>query len=275
MARIGLAYSAFAPIVTETPGSPMVYGAPHIFDHPIEANVSYEHTDNPLHGGDAIAENDNSATGGSLSINQTHLTPDDRAGMLGNVKKGVAPNDYYVESALPSPYGGFGYVTSEIENNIKKWYGFWIYKTQLAMSEDNATTKGKTIDWQTPSLKGPIMGVNVDNGDAPDFRKYQVFNTFAEAKAWVNDIAGVDTAAVATPTAAPGAGAVASATPVILASATSGAAIYYTTDGSVPTTGSMLYNTGIKIYGPITIKAIAVKAGMVNSAVLSAAYTIT
>ncbi len=79
---------------------------------------------------------------------------------------------------------------------------------------------------------------------------------------------------VATPAAAPGAGEVASGTEVALATSTSGAAIYYTVDGSTPTASSTLYAAAIEVTAPVTIKAIAVKDGMNNSAVLTAAYTI-
>jgi len=61
---------------------------------------------------------------------------------------------------------------------------------------------------------------------------------------------------------------------VELATTTVGATIYYTTDGSTPTIGSMIYADPIVIHAAMTINAIAVKAGMANSAVLSAAYTI-
>ncbi len=273
MARVGLPYSVFAPITTETPGAAMVYGTPSIFNHPIEANVSYEISDNPLHGGDVIAENDNSITGGSLSFNHTHLTPEDKAALLGHVKSGNAPDDYYEEGASPSPTGGFGYITAEIEKNVRKWYGYWIHKTQLGMSEDNATTKGDAIDWQTPTLNGPIMGVSLDNTGLISFRRYKVFTTMAEAKTWINNLAGVNEFTAATPVADPAAGEVTSGDTVALTAGVD-AVIYYTTDGSTPTTGSMIYTAPIAIYGPMTIKAIAVKTGMSNSAVLTASYTI-
>jgi uncharacterized repeat protein (TIGR02543 family) len=87
---------------------------------------------------------------------------------------------------------------------------------------------------------------------------------------------------VQTPTASPNGGTFATSQNVTLATATSGADIYYTTDGSTPTTGSTQYTgTSIAVSSTTTIKAIAVKAGMTNSAVLSvtitinSAYTIT
>ncbi|WP_208715246.1 chitobiase/beta-hexosaminidase C-terminal domain-containing protein, partial [Brevibacillus parabrevis] len=81
---------------------------------------------------------------------------------------------------------------------------------------------------------------------------------------------------VATPTAAPSGGAVPSGTMVALSTTTPGATIYYTTDGNTPTTSSNVYNnSAIPVNSAMTIKAIAVKAGMTDSTVMSESYTIT
>lgn len=79
---------------------------------------------------------------------------------------------------------------------------------------------------------------------------------------------------VATPTFNPAAGEVASGTEVTISTATDGATIYYTTDGSTPTTSSN-QGTSVIITSATTIKAIAVKEGMANSEVATAQYTIT
>lgn len=78
----------------------------------------------------------------------------------------------------------------------------------------------------------------------------------------------------ASPVANPASGAVAAGTGVTLSSSTAGAAIYYTTNGSNPTTSSTLYSGPIVVSSALTIKAIAVAAGKVNSEVMSASYTI-
>ncbi|KIL41848.1 hypothetical protein SD70_04325 [Gordoniibacillus kamchatkensis] len=75
--------------------------------------------------------------------------------------------------------------------------------------------------------------------------------------------------------ASPSAGAVASGTQVTLSTTTVGAAVYYTTDGSTPTTGSTLYSGPITITANTTIKAFAVKSGMTNSNVGSFVFTAT
>jgi len=79
---------------------------------------------------------------------------------------------------------------------------------------------------------------------------------------------------VATPVAAPVAGAVLNPTEVALTCATEGATIYYTTNGDAPTAASTEYTAAIEVTVPVTIKAIAIKTGMTNSDVLTAAYTI-
>jgi len=60
---------------------------------------------------------------------------------------------------------------------------------------------------------------------------------------------------------------------VTLSSATSGASIYYTTNGTTPTTGSNLYSGSFSVSSTSTVKAIAVKAGLGNSPVSSQTYT--
>lgn len=79
---------------------------------------------------------------------------------------------------------------------------------------------------------------------------------------------------VATPTFDPAAGEVMAGTTVTISTTTEDATIYYTTDGTEPTTDSEVYTEAITINEAMTIKAIAVKDGMTNSDVATASYTI-
>ncbi len=78
---------------------------------------------------------------------------------------------------------------------------------------------------------------------------------------------------VATPAFSVAAGEVTSGTIVTITCATEGSKIYYTTDGSAPTASSTEYTAAISITEAVTIKAIAVKDGMNDSAVASTSYT--
>ena len=79
---------------------------------------------------------------------------------------------------------------------------------------------------------------------------------------------------VQAPAISPGGGTFDEAKSVSITSATNGAKIYYTTDGTTPTTSSSLYTNAIRVDRSMTIKAIAVKDGMTNSDVTTAQFTI-
>jgi hypothetical protein len=82
--------------------------------------------------------------------------------------------------------------------------------------------------------------------------------------------------AAAAPAAYPAAGAIERDIPVTLSTETAGASIYYTADGTTPTTDSALYTGPVSLSGltfPVTIKAIAVKSNWLDSNVLTAEYT--
>jgi 6-phosphogluconolactonase (cycloisomerase 2 family) len=64
---------------------------------------------------------------------------------------------------------------------------------------------------------------------------------------------------------------------IVITDSTAGSTIYYTTDGSSPTTSSAVYGGPIAVNGPKTtetINALAAKTGLSNSIVASATYTI-
>src|SRR5256885_8422048 len=78
----------------------------------------------------------------------------------------------------------------------------------------------------------------------------------------------------ATPALSPGGGTFTSSVAVTLTDSTPGAPIYYTTDGSTPTTSSTPYTGPIIVTQTTTVRAIATAPGYTTSALASATYTI-
>ena len=60
---------------------------------------------------------------------------------------------------------------------------------------------------------------------------------------------------------------------VTITCATAGATIHYTTDGTDPTAASPVYSTALSLTSTTTVKAIAVNAGMNDSAIATATFT--
>src|SRR5206468_198977 len=78
----------------------------------------------------------------------------------------------------------------------------------------------------------------------------------------------------ATPVLSPTAGIYVSSVSVTITASTPGAAIYYTTDGSIPTPSSTPYTAPISLAQTTTLKAIAVAPDYTTSAVASGTYTV-
>jgi hypothetical protein len=78
----------------------------------------------------------------------------------------------------------------------------------------------------------------------------------------------------ATPTISPAAGTYTSIQAVSMADTTAGAAIYYTLNGTTPTTASPLYSGPIQVGVTETVNALAVASGYNNSALATSAYII-
>ncbi len=110
--------------------------------------------------------------------------------------------------------------------------------------------------------------------------KTETINAMADAPGYTTNSAVssatyiIGLSAAATPTFSPATGTYTAAQLVTIKTATANATIYYTTDGTAPTAGSIPYGGPIGVTATGTVKAIAVAAGSANSATASAAYTI-
>ncbi|HUA97159.1 MAG TPA: chitobiase/beta-hexosaminidase C-terminal domain-containing protein [Terracidiphilus sp.] len=130
------------------------------------------------------------------------------------------------------------------------------------------TTDGSTPTTSSTEYTGPIT-VN----------STETINAIAVASGGISSAVGkttytINLAAAATPMFSPVGGTYTSVQKVTISDATNGAMIYYTTDGSTPTTSSAEYTGAITINSSETIKAIATASGYSTSAVASATYTI-
>ncbi len=82
------------------------------------------------------------------------------------------------------------------------------------------------------------------------------------------------TPAAATPTFSPEGGTYTAAQSVTISTTTPGATIYYTADGSTPTTASTVYGGALTVAASRTLNAIATAPGYTDSAVGTASYVI-
>jgi len=129
------------------------------------------------------------------------------------------------------------------------------------------TTDGSTPTTSSTVYSGPITVSQTETVQA-----------IAAQTGWTNSSVGsaaytITASAPATPTFSPGAGTYNTPQSVTISDTTTGALIYYTTDGTTPTTSSPQYSAPISVAVTTTIKAIAV-TNSVKSTVASAKYTL-
>lgn len=195
MAFIGMRHVVAAKIATETPGAALTYSAGMVVGKAIQGNLTWNRNDNPLDADDAIAENDNGATGGSIDLVTDDLLDAVRAYLLGDeeITVGTSPNTTteYESTDEPAPYVGFGYMRVRMKNGVTSYQAVWYHKAQFGETNENAQTKGQTIEWQTPTLTGRIMGVNDNAAGKIRFRRRANFDTAAAAIDWLDDKAGI------------------------------------------------------------------------------------
>ena len=126
------------------------------------------------------------------------------------------------------------------------------------------------------------FGISLDNMSGPVWIRITTLTAAAgpsgtnRASSAIDDVELTWTAGAPTTTAppifTPAPGTYYSAIDVTMASPTSGSTVYYTLDGSTPTTASTVYTAAVNISANTTIKAIAVKTGLDNSSVTEGIY---
>ena len=129
------------------------------------------------------------------------------------------------------------------------------------------TTNGTTPSTSSTKYTGPIAVSATETIQAIAVVSGDNNSAVGSATYTINDpVAAAPTFSLASGTYSPGQS-------VSLSDATAGATIYYTTNGTTPSTSSTKYTGTITVNATETIEAIAVVTGYTNSAVSSATYT--
>jgi Chitobiase/beta-hexosaminidase C-terminal domain len=140
----------------------------------------------------------------------------------------------------------------------------------------NDTTSGVTIYYTTDGTT-PTASSNVYGGPI-SVTAAETLQAIAVASGYANSPTGTAAYAIdpllPTPAFSVAAGTYATAQSVTISDAMAGTTIYYTTNGTAPTSSSNVYSGAITVGATETLEAIAVKTGYTNSSVAAAPYVL-
>ncbi len=139
----------------------------------------------------------------------------------------------------------------------------------LTVSDNACIVKSQDI-WRSVLM----LRINTLDQDIqmPDFRNLIDTNAVQVITDWINSLPGVP--ALAPPAIMPDGGSFFSTVNLTLQAPAMNAAIYYSLDGSLPTTNSFLYSGAVNLASNVTVTASAFETGFINSASASALFFI-
>ena len=179
---------------------------------------------------------------------------------------GKATASIVTNSKIATPYALTCYVSKQTTNNTNStWY--------IQVSSDGSTWTDVASRSATDMSKGEWKEFTADLSAYTNVY-VRVYYSGSTAVRNIDDLTLLTSVpAVIAPTFSPAEGLYTSAQNVTISTTTPGAIIYYTTDGSDPTTNSSVYSSAINVSSTTTIKAMAVASGN-SSSIVSATYTI-
>lgn len=191
MAMVGMLHPVAAKIATEVEGQALTYDAGMVVGKAISANITFNRNDNPLYADDSVAEEDNGITGGTIEVNTDDLLETVRACVLGLKTVTEGNTTEYEMTEESAPYVGFGYIQVRRKNGVTSYRASWFHKVIFGETNETAQTKGESIEWQTPTITGRIMGVRNDATLLANYRRIASFDTLAAAVTWLDTKAGI------------------------------------------------------------------------------------
>lgn len=175
------------------------YTAGFVIAKAISFTGTPDKNDVELYADDELAETDKSMKRYTVSLKVDDLSLKVQADLLGHTyteakaaESGgeATPESMEVGADDVAPFFGVGFYRRRRKNNVTTFTATWLYNVQFGEPTENAETKGETTNFQTPTIEGEAYPTSVDGRMTVGRRL--VFNTEAEAKAWLDKMAKIE-----------------------------------------------------------------------------------
>lgn len=192
MAKIGIKCLTYAPYTSGGEGSAIVYGTGvQLNDYMIRADVGEERADVDFYADDHKIDTENSMTGVTLTLELANMTEALEKAMLGYVAESSTAGADLMITDASAPFVGCGFYRKERFKGAVSYKCYWVYKVQFNRDSDSTTTKGENLEFQTESVNGDAVGVQLTSAGPIVYYVTNRQDTEAGAVAWLKTKAGI------------------------------------------------------------------------------------
>ncbi len=193
---IGVKGLTWAQYVSGGNGAPVVYsGGETLADMMVHVDYTIERDEGAFHADDHKIDGENSIRSVRVGLELAKLPMAARASILGWEVNQAGTE--YSETGDPAPYVGVGFVYGDRYKGTDVYIPIWVYKVQFGQENENADTRGESINYQTRSIVGDGEAVQLESGGKYIFRAVgttagaEGFTSYADALAWVKSKPGI------------------------------------------------------------------------------------
>ena len=189
MAKIGLKNFLYATLTEAADGTPS-YGVAKKPAKAISCKVDISNNDAKLYADDGLAEADTTFQSGNVTLGVDDEDDVTMADLLGH---SIAGGEMVRNADDIAPYVGFGRILTKLVNGVYKYKVEFLYKVKFSEPSQENNTKGESVEFGTSELAGIVAKLANGNWSAT-----KTFNTYAEAKTYLESFFGSATAATVT-----------------------------------------------------------------------------
>ena len=183
MAYIGLAYPTIAKLDPATD----TYSDGFRMGKAVSVNINTNYNEANLPGDNVIAETVKEFRDGTIDLGITTIPVAAYETVFGHTVTEGEDGTLIVDKTDDVPnYVGVGLVKEELVDGVKSYIAMWIKKVLFTESGENATTKGETISFQTPTITGTVLALADKT-----WRERKIFDNEADAIAYIDEQAGI------------------------------------------------------------------------------------
>lgn len=175
MAQYKVAYPYVAAIKAEPENTEATYETGLALGKMIDVEVTPNFNEAPLYGDNALAEYVKEFKDLDVSLNTTSLPTEAFKMLFGQT---LSDDNKETKANINdiANYVGFGFVKSEMVNNVTTHFAVWFPKIKFTPPSEKCTTKGDSITWNTPNITGKGTSDGIGN-----WKYTKMFDTEREA----------------------------------------------------------------------------------------------